>query len=89
MTTPKYLVATDVGGNREVVCRPELGTIVPFGDRAALTEALRAALNRDWSARTILAYAAENAWDKRVAILRAEFAVIHADPSGAAEPVRC
>ena len=26
------IVTTDVGGNAEVVCRPELGTIVPFGD---------------------------------------------------------
>ncbi len=72
------VVATDVGGNREVVCRPELGTIVPFGDPAALTDALRAALKRDWPAQSILAYAAENAWDMRVNILRAEFAAIHA-----------
>ena len=72
------VVATDVGGNREVVCRPELGTIVPFGDRAALTDALRAALNRDWPAQAILAYAAENAWDVRVKVLLAEFAALHA-----------
>lgn len=72
------VVATDVGGNREVVCRPELGTIVPYGDRAALTQALRDALERDWPRQAILDYAAENAWDQRVRILLAEFAAMHA-----------
>ena len=73
------VVATDVGGNREVVCRPELGTIVPFGNKAALTEALRDALKREWPRQAILAYAAENAWDTRVNILLAEFAAMHAE----------
>jgi teichuronic acid biosynthesis glycosyltransferase TuaC len=72
------VVATDVGGNREVVCRPELGTIVPFGDRAALTAALRDALQRNWPRQAILDYAAENAWDIRVRILLAEFAALYA-----------
>lgn len=72
------VVATDVGGNREVVCRPELGTIVPFGERAALTTALRDALRRAWPRQAILDYAADNAWDKRVSVLLAEFAAIHA-----------
>jgi len=73
------VVATAVGGNREVVCRPELGTIVPFGNKAALTEALRDALKREWPRQAILAYAAENAWDTRVNILLAEFAAMHAE----------
>jgi glycosyltransferase involved in cell wall biosynthesis len=72
------VVATDVGGNREVVCRPELGTIVPFADPAALTAALRDALGRVWPRQAILDYAAENAWDARVQILLAEFAALHA-----------
>ena len=72
------VVATDVGGNREVVCRPELGTIVPFGERAALTTALRDALRHPWPRQAILDYAAENAWDTRVRVLLAEFAAIHA-----------
>lgn len=67
------VVATDVGGNREVVCRPELGAIVPFGDRAALTQALADALAREWPRQAILDYAADNAWDKRIAILLTEF----------------
>jgi glycosyltransferase involved in cell wall biosynthesis len=72
------VVATDVGGNREVVCRPELGEIVPFGDQVALTAALREALARDWPRQAILDYAAANAWDERVRVLLAEFAALHA-----------
>ena len=66
------VVTTDVGGNAEVVCRPELGTIVPFGDAAALQQALDSALGKDWSRTAILGYAQANQWDKRVAqLLRA------------------
>lgn len=66
------VVATDVGGNAEVVCRAELGTIVPFGDAAALQQALDNALNADWDRLAILDYARANRWDKRVAqLLRA------------------
>ncbi len=60
------VVATDVGGNAEVVCRAELGSIVPFGDSAALQQALDAALNKDWDRAAILDYAQTNQWDKRV-----------------------
>lgn len=63
------VVSTDVGGNAEVVCRPELGTIVPFGDAAALERALDAALAADWDREVILAYARDNQWDRRVAQL--------------------
>jgi glycosyltransferase involved in cell wall biosynthesis len=85
------VVATDVGGNREVVCRPELGAIVPFGDQAALTHALGEALRRDWPRQAILDYAAENAWDTRVRILLAEFAAMRAGRplSSEVETVRC
>jgi glycosyltransferase involved in cell wall biosynthesis len=66
------VVSTDVGGNVEVVCRDELGTIVPFGDSPALQQALDAALNKDWDRTAILAYAQANQWDKCVAqLLRA------------------
>ncbi len=60
------VMSTDVGGNAEVVCREELGSIVPFGDSAALQQALDAALNKDWDRSAILDYARANQWDKRV-----------------------
>ena len=66
------VVTTDVGGNAEVVCRDELGIIVPFGDSLALQQALDSALNKNWDRSTILDYAHDNQWDKRVAqLLRA------------------
>lgn len=67
------VIATDVGGNREVVCRPDLGTVVPFGAPEALHQALEAALSRTWNTQTLLDYAQENAWDGRVTELVSEF----------------
>lgn len=67
------VVTTDVGGNREVVCRPELGAVVPFGDAAALREALRHALAQAWDRQSIRQYAIDNAWDERVSRLLKAF----------------
>ena len=75
------IVTTDVGGNAEVVCRPELGTVVPFGDAAALEHALVAALQREWRRDAIRAYAAENTWSRRVEVLVGEFKRLDA-PAG-------
>lgn len=63
------VVTTDVGGNREVICRPELGTVVPFDDALALQHALAHALANTWDRSAILAYARDNQWDKRVSQL--------------------
>jgi teichuronic acid biosynthesis glycosyltransferase TuaC len=63
------VVASDVGGNREVVCKPELGEIVPFDDQAALTAALDRALRQGWDKQAIRAYAEANSWDTRVSML--------------------
>lgn len=63
------VVTTDVGGNREVVCRPELGEVVPFGDAQALGQALQTALKTQWRAERIRQYAQENAWSHRVQVL--------------------
>ena len=60
------VVASDVGGNAEVVSSPDLGVIVPFDDQAALTGALDQALIRQWNPQAIRAYAEENSWDNRV-----------------------
>ncbi len=67
------VVATDVGGNREVVCRDELGRIVPFGEPEALAEALGLALAARWDRAAIIDYARANGWERRVAVLVEEF----------------
>jgi glycosyltransferase involved in cell wall biosynthesis len=67
------VVATDVGGNAEVVCREDLGTIVPFDDHAALVAALGDALRHDWDREAIRCYAEENDWSTRVPVLVEEF----------------
>ncbi|MFN3920680.1 MAG: glycosyltransferase [Methylohalobius sp.] len=67
------VVTTDVGGNREVVCRKELGIVVPFGDPVALETALAEALRRKWDREAIIAHAQENAWEKRVGRLVERF----------------
>ena len=70
------VVATDVGGNREVVPTSGLGTIVPFDDHHALVDAITQALDKDWDRATIRAYAEANTWDKRVSTLVKEFRVL-------------
>ena len=67
------VVTTDVGGNAEVVCRAELGSIVPFGDAAALQRALHVALDKNWDHAAIIEYARGNQWDRRVAQLLQAF----------------
>jgi glycosyltransferase involved in cell wall biosynthesis len=74
------VVTTAVGGNREVVCSPEVGTVVPFGDESALAQALTEALQRPWDRERIVAYAQANTWDERVQRLQRSFARV----SGAA-----
>ncbi|WP_245921740.1 glycosyltransferase [Bowmanella denitrificans] len=68
------VVATDVGGNAEVVRQPDTGTIVPFDDHQALSGALGSALAHAWQTQMIVDYAADNHWDKRVTQLIAIFA---------------
>ncbi len=67
------VVTTDVGGNAEVVCEAGLGEIVPFDDADSLKRALAHALNKDWDRQAIRAYAENNGWDTRVAVLVEEF----------------
>jgi teichuronic acid biosynthesis glycosyltransferase TuaC len=71
------VVATDVGGNREVVCEEGLGSIVPFGDSDVLRRALVASMLKQWDHDAIIAYARDNDWSKRVAVLVAEFERIY------------
>lgn len=67
------VVTTEVGGNAEVVCSPELGMLVPFGDSEALRSAIAAALEQHWDRQKIIAYAQSNTWDQRVAMLVGHF----------------
>ena len=67
------VVATDVGGNKEVVCRQELGEIVPFDDHTALVKAIAESLGRTWDKRLIREYAEANTWGNRVSTLVGEF----------------
>ena len=84
------VVTTDVGGNAEVVCRSDLGTVVPFDDEAQLTQAMRQALLRDWDRGDIRRHAEANTWDRRIDDLEQEFralaapaqAPVHASASG-------
>lgn len=66
-------VATDVGGNAEVVADASVGQIVPFGDAAALQQAIEAALAKNWDRQGIIAYAKSNTWEQRIQILLRHF----------------
>jgi len=72
------VVATDVGGNREVVLNDRLGRIVPFGDPKALRDALDETLSTTWDREAILAYARGNSWGERVARLMGIFKALAA-----------
>lgn len=67
------VVTTRVGGNAEVVCRPDLGEVVPFDDAPALRQAVERALGTAWDRAAIRAYAESNTWDRRIDVLEAEF----------------
>ncbi len=67
------VITTEVGGNKEVVNDPSLGTVVPFGDPDALLAALMQGLETAWDRPLIIQYARENSWDSRVKILVEEF----------------
>jgi glycosyltransferase involved in cell wall biosynthesis len=70
------VVASDVGGNSEVISSEDLGFIVPFGDRKALLDAITTALEKNWDRGRIVRYARENSWESRVVILVKEFTEI-------------
>jgi glycosyltransferase involved in cell wall biosynthesis len=74
------VVTTDVGGNAEVVCRPDLGRVVPFGDAPALAGAIDAAIGTDWDRAAIRRHALANAWDTRIDRLVALFEALTAAP---------
>lgn len=82
------VVATDVGGNAEVVCDPVLGSVVPFGDRARLAEAIDRALGKPWDREAIRAYAERNGWERQVEVLIDEFSAMQPRHTARAGGVR-
>ncbi len=67
------VVATDVGGNAEVINNEDIGSIVPFGDKQQLKESIEISLKKDWNKDNIVDYAQDNSWDNRVKTLLSEF----------------
>lgn len=58
------VVATDVGGNREIVCDDGFGRLVPLGDRAALTQAVCGALDGAWDRAAIAEAGRRRDWQQ-------------------------
>ncbi|MBX3395002.1 MAG: glycosyltransferase [Phycisphaerae bacterium] len=56
------VVATDVGGNRELVSDPDMGMLVPLDDRQALVDAVVRSLTRSWNRRAIASAGGERDW---------------------------
>lgn len=67
------VVTTTVGGNAEVVCRDDLGRLVPFDDAPRLQAAIDDALRHPWDRAALRAYAEANTWDRRIDVLEHEF----------------
>ncbi len=67
------VITTDVGGNREVICSDDLGTITPFGNKEQLQKAILNALSKIWDRSAIINYAKQNSWNNRVDIIVSRF----------------
>jgi teichuronic acid biosynthesis glycosyltransferase TuaC len=63
------VITTDVGGNLEVVTEERFGTVVPYFNPKAFQNALDESLLRTWDRASIIAYARNNTWDKRMQVL--------------------
>ncbi|MCE0556609.1 glycosyltransferase [Motilimonas sp. E26] len=60
------VVASDVGGNSEVIANQQLGLIYTYGDANALLHSIEQALSDQWDHDGIQTYAQQNSWDLRV-----------------------
>ena len=67
------VIASDVGGNAEVVNSEELGFIVPFGNHQRLLHATQQALSKNWSVSTITHYTNANHWNNRINLILKEY----------------
>lgn len=57
------VVATDVGGNREIIVSEEVGYLVPYGDSEGLKGAICKALDKTWDKEGIVSYARQYSWE--------------------------
>lgn len=58
------VVAFNVGGNAEQICSPQLGRIVPDGDRHGLVETICESLDNRWNRVLIAAHGGTRTWDQ-------------------------
>jgi glycosyltransferase involved in cell wall biosynthesis len=75
MAMRKPVIATDAGGNRELVSSPEVGWLIPTKDHAALTSALRTVIEDRSRASRVAEKAREhvvNGFSKELRITRLE-----------------
>ena len=75
------VVASNVGGNSEVISGEELGRIYDCNENGALFEALSNSLSKEWNTRTITKYAMSNGWDVRVEQLLNTFLALPHEPA--------
>lgn len=71
------VVATDVGGNREVIAGERLGRVVPLGDPRALREAIRQALATRWDSSALRRHALQHDWEDRADVLALALQRLH------------
>ncbi len=67
------VVASDVGGNSEVINDPRLGTIVALEDQTGLIEAIDGWLRREIDHDYLSDYVGHNGWEQRVKSLVQQF----------------
>ena len=60
------VVATDIGGIRELINRKELGSLVPPGEVAPLSAALIEGLRTKWNRESLMEESRKYAWDRIV-----------------------
>jgi glycosyltransferase involved in cell wall biosynthesis len=75
MAMRKPVIASDAGGNRELVSSPEVGWLIPMKDRQALTRALREVIEDRERANAVAQRAREhvvNGFSKELRITRLE-----------------
>jgi glycosyltransferase involved in cell wall biosynthesis len=75
MSMRKPAIASDAGGNRELVSSPEVGWLIPMKDREALTRALREVIDDPARATAVAQRAREhvvNGFSKELRITRLE-----------------